>query len=103
MSKLYITEYSRTKNVEGNGNQPIIDEESLIQEQVLDFSGGEAKKTLHASTVIVRLNNDAICSVKYGVNGASPTATTSNRRMPADTVESFGVKGGAIYSAIANT
>ena len=100
MTKLYVTEYPASTIMAGmSGNIPI----EPGTDQVIDYSGGAAaSNAFKNNTQLVRIHNDSICSVAFGT---APTATTSNRRMAANTTEYFTVPLGASYkvSAITNT
>lgn len=100
-SKLYVTEYSDLGQTVRGAAQ--VAKEPVIAEQVVDYSGGvAASSAFNAATTYVRVHTDSVCSIAFGT---APTATTSNRRLPADTTEYFAVPVGSSYkvSAIANT
>lgn len=101
MSKLYVSEF------ESPGGQaafpfPVGNEGGNTTDQTpVDYSGGEAKSAAFAATTkLVRIHTDAICSIKFGT---SPTATTSNRRMAAGQTEYYFVRPSDKVSAITNT
>lgn len=54
-----------------------------------------------AGTNLIEVSTDAICSIAVG--GASPSATTNNTRLPADTIIYFGVRPGEKLAVITNT
>lgn len=100
-SKLYVTEYSDIGQTVRGAAQ--LAKEPVVAEQVVDYSGGVASSSaFNASTTYVRIHTDSICSISFGT---APTATTSMRRMPADSTEYFAVPPGLSYkvSAISNT
>lgn len=101
MATLYVTEYARPAFDAGIIQ---IAAEPETTTQVISVSGSSAATTnaFKAGTEIVRLHTDSICSVVFG---ASPTATTSNRRMNAGDTEYFGVprSSGLKVAAITNT
>lgn len=100
MSKVYITEFVTTPR-SGAGHTMQIPGEYGIDQTPVDFSGGAAQSAAFGLTTnFVRLNCDAVCSIAFG---ASPTATTGNRRMSANQTEYFPVVGGHKLSAITNT
>jgi len=92
MSTLYITEYP-----DWDAGLP---KEPPIAQQTVSFSTSTQSSAFNANTRIVRIHTDAICSIEFG---ASPTATTSKRRLPADATEYFAVEGGMKVAAITNT
>jgi hypothetical protein len=94
MSKVYVSEYAAASP---NGRQTA--PEPCLAEQIIDFTSGVATITLGPQTRYVRLQNDAICSLRY--DGSN--ATTSNARSPAETIEYKDVQPGGKISAISNT
>lgn len=101
MSKLYVTEF------ESPGGQagfpfPVADEHGNTTEQTpIDYSGGHAESAAFAATTkLVRIHTDAICSVTFG---KTPTATTSHRRMAAGQTEYYFVRPADKVSAVTNT
>ena len=64
-------------------------------------NGGTAvqSNTFDAATRMIGVHTDAIVSIKVGTN---PTATTSDKRMAANTTEYFIVEGGQKISVINN-
>lgn len=101
MSKLYISEF------ESPGGQagfpfPVAGEYGNTTDQTpVDYNAGEAKSAAFAATTkLVRIHTDAICSIKFGT---APTATTSNRRMAAGQTEYYFVRPSDKVSAITNT
>jgi hypothetical protein len=52
-----------------------------LAKNVVDYTAGHAESpTFNAQTRVVRLNNDAICSILFGT---APVAATTNTRMAA--------------------
>lgn len=103
MSTLYITEYGSPGRFLATGVVPVGLELMLADQTPVTISGSHAESaTLNASTQLVRLHTDTICSVKFAV---TPVATTSNRRMAANQTEYFAVpqNSGFKVSVIANT
>ncbi|MFK4647217.1 hypothetical protein ABIF96_005791 [Bradyrhizobium ottawaense] len=102
MAKLYITEFADIAQTVRGAAQ--VGQEPSNGTQVVDYSGGAAaSNAFAATTTYVRIHTDAICSIHFSTAGTA--ATTSNRRLPADTTEYFGVPVGQSYkvSAISNT
>jgi len=102
MSKLYITEFSRLGISSNGGTAQIMDFDSVVTVQPpIDYSAGAAQSAaISDGTRYVRVETDAICSIKYGSN---PTATTNDQRMAAGDVEHFYVSRGNKISVITNT
>lgn len=101
MAKLYVTEYSdEAQTVRGAAQ--CAQENANVVEQAFTYSTSTQSSAFAATTVLVRIETDAICSISFGTN---PTATTSTRRMAADQVEYFGVPVGQSYkvAAVTNT
>ena len=69
-------------------------------DQTVDFSGGVAfSAAFGSSTSYIWVMCDTQCSIKIGT---SPTATTSNKRLPALVPMFFGVQPGQKISVIAS-
>lgn len=101
MAVLYITEYAQPAVFSGNPAQ--IAMEPANADQTVAIAGSSAASSAFANTTnLVRLETDAICSVKFGT---APTATATTRRMQAGDIEYFGVPVGASYkvAVITNT
>lgn len=100
MAYVFVTEYAGVARV-GSAYPPVAKGPPLAEQRLA--VGSETKSNaFHASTAIIRVHTDAICSVLIGT---APTATTSSARMAADQTEYFAVPVGASYkiSIIANT
>ena len=97
MATLYIAEFERPADGRVNvANAP------PIAEQTVAIGGASvASSAFNAKTRVVRIHCDAICSIKFGAT--APTATTSNMRLPADTIEYFGVNNNSFVAVISNT
>lgn len=102
MAKLYVTEYQDLpRDAKGIAIVAGNEEDGGGVDQVVDFTAGATQSAAFAAdTKFVRLHTDAICSLAFGAN---PTATTSKKRMAANTTEYYGVRGGQKVSAIVNT
>lgn len=91
MSVLYITEFTGLGR-DGNGVWTDFAAQLPLAEQEITLSGTTAQSSaLNASTSLVRLHTDVICSVIFGTN---PTATTAKMRMAAGQTEYFTVPPG---------
>lgn len=100
MAKLYITEYANLAH-DGRGRQVAIGEEPGYDQVPVAIGAGSLQSAaFRRDTNFVRLHPDATCSIAFG---SSPTATTSGRRLRADTTEYFGVKSVTMLAVIANT
>lgn len=98
MAKLYVTEYANMGETL-RGAPPIALEPELA-EQVVTFTTTTQSSAFNASTRFVRIHTDSICHIAFG---ASPTATTSKRRLAIDQTEYFAVPPGASYKVAAVT
>lgn len=105
MSKLYVSEYARMTQSSGPGNAVVpAPEEPPLATQVVDFTSGAAQSAaFNAKTRFVRLQADAVCSVRFAAN---PTATVNDARLAAGQTELRGIAAdgsAAKVSAIANS
>ena len=98
MALLYISEYQGVAQVHGGLSAP--QEPALVDQTPLSIGGAVQSAAFQASTKVIRVHCDAICSIAFGTN---PTATTSNKRLAANQTEYFGVLPGQFLSVIANT
>lgn len=97
MATLYISEYAQ---LGFSPSAPIVVEPPLV-EQTVSLSGSSAQSAAFgASTTMIRVHTDAICSILIGSN---PTATTAKKRLPADHTEYFAVTPGHKIAGITNT
>lgn len=97
MANLYISEFAVLATAQSGTAQAAA--QPAIATQKVDFSGGVASSAeFNSQTRFVRLQTDAICSVRFG-----GTATTSYPRMAADQTEYYGVQPGSTLSVISNT
>ena len=102
MATVYITEYARQAR-DASGYQMVIADEPSVTNQTVAVTGASAQSaTFNPLTRFLRVHTDAICSIEFGTN---PTATTTSRRMPANTTEYFGVPLNGSYkiAVISNT
>jgi len=96
MTKVYVSEYANVPSTPAGIQVPA---EPPLATQIIDYSAGVATVTLGAQTRYVRLQNDSICSMSF----TGTSATTSDARSPADSIEFKGVQPGSKISAITNT
>lgn len=102
MPNLYITEFAQV-GIDALGRVAApIPRQLPVAEQKVAFTTSAQSATLDATTTMVRLQADGICSVAFGAN---PTATTSNLRMTAGQTEYFMVpaNSGLKIAAVNNT
>lgn len=100
MATLYISEYTAASFFL-SGKELQVTQEPPTAEQTVSISGTSAQSSAFgASTRIIRVHTDAICSILVGSN---PTATTAKKRLPADWTEYFAVQPGDKIAAITNT
>lgn len=111
MATLYITEFQAlgqaglpTNGYGPNGPTQAAQQPPVAADQTVAIAAGSASSAaFNAATVLVRLHTDAICSVLFGLPGATPTALTTSARMVAGQTEYFGVLPGMKVAVIANT
>ena len=99
MALLYISEYQGVAQVHGGMSAP--QEPALLDQTPLAIGGATQSNAFQASTKLIRVHCDAICSIVFGP--APQTATTSNKRLAANQTEYFGVIPGQVLSVISNT
>jgi hypothetical protein len=102
MAKLYVTEFSdQGQTVRGPAPAARIDTYTE-QTPVVIGAGSLQSATFAATTLLVRLETDSICSIAFSTN---PTATANTMRMNANDVEYFTLTPGTNYkvAVIANT
>lgn len=97
MSKAYVTELTAL-STRMTGAQ--IAQMPPVAEQTVTFTTTTQSNAFNSATRFIRVTSPAICSIAIGSN---PTATTSTMRMPADTVEYFGVTAGDKIAFVDNT
>ena len=102
MAVVYITEYAR-QGRDACSNGLVVPEEPPVANQTVVIGAGSVQSSaVNALTSFIRVHADAICSIEIGTN---PTATTSTRRLAANTTEYFAVPMGQAYkvAVITNT
>ena len=106
MAKLYITEYPElAQDTLGRAMLVGKNRPAGQLDQTPVAIGVEAKSAAFAAdTHVIRVETDAICSVKVGpVDGSEPLATVNNARLAAGQTEFFHVLPGWKLSVISNT
>lgn len=108
MATLYVREYKgigNTQNVTGIGlsNLPTQGaQEPGVDQPTININPSTTPSSVFAATTnLVRLHTDAVCSIAFGPPGT--VVTTSNARMAANQTEFFSVIPGHIVAVIANT
>lgn len=97
MATLYICEYSDVLHGPGESS---VGMEPGTDQTPITISTSSQSLAFKANTRLVRIHTDAICSIVFGAN---PTATTSNKRLPANQTEYFGVVPGMKLAVVTNT
>lgn len=76
----------------------------IAQNNVAITAGSLPSNPFNANTSIIRINTDAVCSIVFSPTpGATPVATLSDMRCPANYTEYFAVRPGDMVAVIANT
>ena len=100
---LYVTEFTNLGK-DANGNMSIYPVQPATATQTLAVTGVSAAlaSAFAASTTVVQVHTDAICSVVFG---SAPTATVTNARFAANETRYFCVPlaSGLKIAAILNT
>ena len=92
MATLYIAEYERMPTIEGKFAQAAL--EPSTDQTLTIGTVSTSSSAFSATTHIVRLHTDAICSVKFS---PAPTATSAMKRLAAGSTEYFAVPVGQVY------
>lgn len=95
MASLYISEYDSLA-LDQKGEPVLAGYEPSLNTQKVTFSTSAASNALDGRTRYVRVVADAACHISFG---ASPTATTNDLPLQANSPEYFGIKGGSIKIA----
>lgn len=106
MAKLYIREFKAAGMV--SGQLPIADTRDSLDQAPVTIQATSTQSAAFADTTLfIRVETDAICSIAFGVDSgqtyANPVATTNNMRLGVDGVEYFAVRSGDKLAVIANT
>jgi hypothetical protein len=94
MAVLFISEYAeQARDLRGYlvaaGQEP-----TLAEQQVAIGGSSTQSAALNAKTAFVRVHTDAVCYVAFGTN---PTASSSQKRLAANSTEFFGVPAGKAF------
>lgn len=88
MAVLFVTEYG-VQGRDMGGYRMVVPEEPPLANQTVAITAGSVQSSaFNANTRLIRVHTDAICSIEFGTN---PTATTTTRRLAANTTEYFAV------------
>lgn len=99
MAKVYITEHTHSRIVQGQLTN-VVQMPPLATQTVVNTGATTQSSAFNAKTQIICVHTDSICSIEIGSN---PTATTSSRRLAANSTEYFQVSPGDKLAAILNT
>lgn len=99
MATLYVAEFSNLAPA-GSEFAQIVGTPPLAEQTVTIGSGSLSSNAFASFTRMIRVHADSICSIAFG---PSPTATTTNMRLAANTTEYFGVNPGTKIAVISNT
>lgn len=100
MATIYVSEY--TSMGSALNGQAQVPQHPALQRQSMAITAGSTSLPLKftAQTRFIRVQNDAICSIAIAT---TPTAVVTADRMPAETIEYYGVSPGDNLAVIANT
>lgn len=99
MAFIYITEHPDLRGNQG-GVCPAAEMPPLVTQRIANDGATTQSAAFNDKTRIVGVHSDSICSVEFGAN---PTATTSKRRLAANSTEYFRVTPGHKVAVILNT
>jgi hypothetical protein len=99
MAKLYITEHEFPRYFLGSPI-PVLKSPPLVSQTVAIAGASAQSSAFNASTKIIAVHTDAICSIEFGSN---PTATANSRRLAANSTEYFEVDAATKIAVITNT
>ena len=88
MAKVYIEEVATMGRDLAGYRMTVASEPPVASQTVAIGASSVQSAPFNASTTVVRVHVDAVCSIEIGAN---PTATASTRRMAASSTEYFGV------------
>jgi len=96
MATLHVETYQRLAQ-EGGGLHSPIPDDPLDEDQVTIQGSSTSSSAVDKSAKFVCLTGDAACHIAIG---ASPTATTSKRYLPANTPRFYRIRGGEKVACI---
>lgn len=96
MATVYITEFSAVGSAQIGGEYLQIAAVPPVAEQTVIIGGSNTQSAaFNAATTLIRVETDAICSIKLG--GTNPVATAASARFAANQTEYFGVSQGQAH------
>lgn len=98
MATLYIGEYTALATHVTSAQ--VVQGPPIVEQTVAIGGSSVQSSAFNASTRMIRVHTDAICSILIGAN---PTATAVKGRLAANQTEYFGVTGGDKIAVITNT
>jgi hypothetical protein len=99
MAAIYISEYTDLAFL--NAQPTAMGREPANAEQTVAIGGSTTQSSAFSNnTNYVRINTDAICSLKFGTN---PTAVNTAKRLAANQTEYFAVTPGHKVAVITNS
>lgn len=101
MATLYVSEYSGAGFERVPGHLPVAAEPAMVDQTVAIAGVSAASAAFGASTRVIRVHTDAICSILVGTG--APIALTTSKRLPANWTEYFSVQPGDKIAVISNT
>lgn len=96
---IYITEHPKPSTYQA-GLMPVAKMPAITTQKIASGGSSTQSAAFAATTYMVGIHTDAICSIEFGSN---PTATTNSKRMAANTTEYFEVDPGLRVAVINNT
>lgn len=97
MTTLYISEFANIGAV-GPNYVPILGQPAIADQTIAIGAASVASNAFNAKTNIVLLSSDTACCIKFGT---TPTAATTNFRLPANVTLPFTVIPGSKVAVIA--
>lgn len=99
MAVVFISEFTDSKLYAGTP-LPVSPAPPVAEQTVSITVGSVQSSAFGATTKVIRVHTDAICSIAIGAN---PTATATTARLAANSTEYFGVLPGHKIAVITNT
>jgi len=101
MATLYVTEFV-APFVDISRGMPMVGNSAKAAQNNVAIGGTTAQSAAFgATTKVIRVHTDAICSIEVG--GTNPVATTASSRMAAGQTEYYYVNAGDKLAVISNT
>jgi hypothetical protein len=107
MTTLYISEFPDLAQGINRGGVNLVDLPPIAKQTVSLAGGTQASAPFSATTKVIRLMADSVCSIvtSHGrpPTGVTPSATTADMRLAANQEYYFRVQPGSVLAAIPNT